>query len=180
MTSLVTDYLLIDWVRQGLGEGGIFGLASMRLVWEPNICLFLGLSLKLHGPNMGHFFHMVSNEIVRGALWVGKRVCSQAGLPIFWLTYLVYLSALGKYTKLVSMKKDLILTNKYKLVSRSESAFICKRILFSRSLLNDLKAIYNKKAPSQVMSELQPSLLEAVHVPCLCILPSNMNCIIKL
>lgn len=30
--------------------------------------------------------------------------------------------------------------------------FYLQRILFSRFLLNDLKAIYNKKAPSQVMT----------------------------
>ena len=53
--------------------------------------------------------------------------------------------------------------------------FYLQRILFSRFLLNDLKAIYNKKAPSQVMTELQLSLLEAVHALCVFTLPSYMN-----
>lgn len=65
-------------------------------------------------------------------------------------------------------------------IRKVRKSFYLQRILFSRFLLNDLKAIYNKKAPSQVMSELQPSLLEAVHAPCLLTLPSNMNCIITL
>ena len=101
----------------------------------------------------------------------GKRVCSQACLPIFLLTcYIHQVLVISKYEKGFNFDQQIQAG-----IRNVRKCFYLQRILFSRFLLNDLKAIYNKKAPSQVMTELQLSLLEAVHALCVFTLPSYMN-----
>ena len=121
---------------------------------------------------MGHFF------LVPKALWVEREFAHRFVFQFFDLLtcYTYQVLVISKYEKGFNFDQQIQAG-----IRNVRKCFYLQRILFSRFLLNDLKAIYNKKAPSQVMTELQLSLLEAVHALCLFTLPSNMNyCIIKL
>ena len=178
MTSLVTDYLLIDRVHRGLGGGGGY------LVWVPCILSESQTYAFFWAYRLNH----VALKWVIFFLWFPMKLCAR---PYGWEREFAHRLVFRFFDLLTCYTYQLLVISKYEEgfnfeqqiqagIRNIRKCFYLQRILFSRVLLNDLKAMYNKKAPSQVMSELQPSLLEAVHALCLFTLSSNMNCIIKL
>lgn len=142
MTSLVTDYLLIDRVRWGGGDIWFGVHASwLRAKHTP----FSGPIAWTTWPSYGSFFFFV-HEV----LWVREReFAHRLVFQFFYLLtcYTHQVLVISKYEKGFNFDQQIQAG-----IRNVRKCFYLQRILFSRFLLNDLKAIYNKKAPSQVMT----------------------------